>query len=265
MTSSPPHVQYTTNLAKAQGLVPETLELLALWQPGMSTAALTALVKETGALGRATATRISDVVGRGFGQRYLVESGKPALWLKCLAASSFSRSALRQLLLVFTARHNPIFHDYITDVYWRKATSATGEVTKADTRDFLERAVVAGRIHPRWSENMMERVTRYLLGTLEDFQMIGENRFGNRHATPPAISPETALFLAHDLHFRETEDKDIPRHPDWQLFGLHPADVTALLDRTAAQGHFQLQNAGQILRIEWIHPDMDHLIDALAR
>jgi hypothetical protein len=224
MTSSPPHVQYTTNLAKAQGLVPETLELLALWQPGMSTAALTALVKETGALGRATATRISDVVGRGFGQRYLVESGKPALWLKRLAASSFSRSALRQLLLVFTARHNPIFHDYIADVYWRN-----------------------------------------LLGTLEDFQMIGENRFGSRHATPPAISPETVLFLAHDLHFRETEDKDIPRHPDWQLFGLHPADVTALLDRTAAQGHFQLQNAGQILRIEWIHPDMDHLIDALSR
>jgi hypothetical protein len=264
MTESPP-IFYTTNLSKAQGLVPETMELLTLWQLGMTAADLKTLVKQTGALGRATDTRITDVVSRGFAQRYLIDEARPAAALKRLVESGVNRSALHQIILIHTARHNRVFHDYVTEVYWRKALSDTGEVTKEDTRDFLERAAACGRIVPRWADSMMERVTRYLLGTLEDFQMIGENRFGSRHATPPAISPETVLFLAHDLHFRETEDKDIPRHPDWQLFGLHPADVTALLDRTAAQGHFQLQNAGQILRIEWIHPDMDHLIDALAR
>lgn len=255
---------YTTNLSKAQGLVPETLELLALWRPGMSAADLKNLVKQTGALGRATDTRITDVVSRGFAQRYLIEDGRPAAWLKQLFDSGANRSALHQIILVYTARHNSVFHDFVTEVYWRKALSDTGEVTKDDTRDFLERAAACGRIVPRWADSMMERVTRYLLGTLEDFRMITENRHGRRQAKPPVILPETVLFLSYDLHFHGVEDRNIPDHPDWKLFGLMAGDVIGLLEREAAKGHLQVQNAGQLLRIEWNHPDMEHVIDALT-
>lgn len=255
---------YTTNLSKAQGLVPETLELLALWQPGMTGAALKALARRTGALGKAGDTRLTDVVGRGFAQRYLVAGDRPAVWLKHLARSAAHRAALRQILYLHTARHNAVFHDYVTDVYWRKAASVTGEVTKADTRDFLERAAACGRIAPRWADSMMERVTRYLLGTLEDFQMIGENRHGHRQAKPPVIFPETVLYLAYDLHFQPVEDRELPRHRDWGLFGLMPADVITLLEKEASKGHLQVQNAGQLLRIEWRYPDMEHVIDAIA-
>ena len=263
MNEAPP-VPYTTNLSKAQGLVPETMELLTIWQPGMSAAELKNLVKQTGALGRATDTRITDVVSRGFAQRYLIDGGRPAAWLKRLVESGVSRSALHQIIFVYTARHNPVFHDYVTGVFWRKALSGTGEVTKEDTRDFLERAAACGRIVPRWADSMMERVTRYLLGTLEDFKMIGENRHGHRQAKPPVILSETLLYLAHDLHFHGVEDRHISGHPDWKLFGLMPADVIALLERQAAKGHLQVQNAGQLLRIEWKHPDMEHVIDALT-
>ncbi|MEN3941770.1 BrxA family protein [Prosthecobacter sp. SYSU 5D2] len=256
--------RYNTNLSKAQGMVPETLELLRLWEPGMTAVDLKALVKETGALDRATDTRLTDVVTRGFAQRYLVEDGKPAKWLKHLVQSDVNRSVLRQISLIYTARHNIILHDFITSVYWRKATSGTGEVTKSDTRDFLERAVLLGHIAPRWADSMMERVTRYLLGTLEDFQMIGENRYGRRHATPPSILGETVLFLAYELHFRQVEDRDIPRHTDWALFGLMPPAVITLLEREASKDHLQVQNAGQILRIEWKYPDMIHALNAIA-
>jgi hypothetical protein len=75
---------YTTNLAKAQGLVTETLELLAIWNPGMTAAELLASVRETGALGLATHTRVTDVVTRGFAQRYLIEDGRPAQWIQFL-------------------------------------------------------------------------------------------------------------------------------------------------------------------------------------
>lgn len=263
MTKSPP-LPYTTNLSKAQGLVSETLELLTLWQPGMRAIELKNRVKQTGALGRATDTRITDVVSRGFAQRYLIEDGRPAAWLKRLVESGVNRSALHQIIFVYTARHNPVFHDYVTDVFWRKAHSDSGEVTKEDTRDFLERAAACGRIVPRWADSMMERVTRYLLGTLEDFRMIGENRHGRRQANPPVILAETLLYLAHDLHFHAVEDRNMPGDPDWKLFGLMPADVIALLEREAGKGHLQVQNAGQLLRIEWKYPDMEHVIDALA-
>lgn len=151
MTESPP-APYTTNLSKAQGLVPETLELLALWQPGMSAADLKSLVKQTGALGRATDTRITDVVSRGFAQRDLIDGGRPATWLKQLVDTGVNRSALHQIIFVYTARHNSVFHDFVTDVFWRKALSDSGEVTKEDTRDFLERATACGRIVPRWAD-----------------------------------------------------------------------------------------------------------------
>lgn len=263
MTVSTP-VLYNTNLSKAQGLISETVELLELWQPGMTAVDLKARVKETGALDRATDTRVKDVVTRGFAQRYLIDEGKPAAWLKRLVVAGINRSALRQIILIYTARHNAIFHDFITSVYWRKATSGNGEVAKADTRDFLERAVLTGHIQPRWADSMMERVTRYLLGTLEDFQMIVENRLCQRQATPPTILPETVLFLAYELHFHQLDDRDLTKHSDWALFGLMPTDVISLLEREASRGHLQLQNAGQILRIEWKYPDMEHALNAIA-
>jgi hypothetical protein len=263
MTADAP-VLYNTNLSKAQGLVPETLELLQLWEPGMSAVDLKARVKETGALARSTDTRISDVVTRGFAQRYLIEEGMPARCLKTLADSSFNRSALRQLFLVYTARHNPIFADFLTSVFWRKATSHTQEVTKADTRDFLERACAEGRIQPRWADSMMERVTRYLLGTLEDFQLIEENRLRHRLTKPPTLALEAAVYLAYDLHARKVPDNNLLSHADWQLFGMSPTDVLSALERAASHGYLQIQNAGQLLRIEWIHPTMEQLVNALA-
>jgi hypothetical protein len=255
---------YNTNLSKAQGLVPETLELLGLWHPGMTVADLKNRVKETGALGKATNTRVTDVVTRGFAQRYLIDDGRPAAWLKHLLQSGINRSVLRQIIFLYTARHNPIFHDFVTSVYWRKAASSTGEVTKSDTCDFLERAVLTGHIKPRWADSMMERVPRYLLGTLEDFQMIGENRLGKRQASPPTILAETVLFLAYELHFHHLDDRELTKHPDWALFGLIPADVISLLEREASKGHLQVQNAGQILRIEWKYPEMIHVLNAIT-
>jgi hypothetical protein len=181
-----------------------------------------------------------------------------------LAQQGLSRQALRQLMFLYTARHNAVLYDFLTQVYWRKATSTAGEVTKDDTRDFLERAVLCGQIQPRWSDSMMERVTRYLLGTLEDFQMIAGNRHGRRQTTSPVIMEQTVLFLAYNLHFRSVGDGEVPSHPDWALFGLSLAQVLSLLDSAAAKGHLHIQNAGQVIRIEWKYSDMNHVIHAIT-
>ena len=259
MTAEAP---YNTNLSKAQGIIPETLELLDLWQLGMSAAQLKARVRETGALGKATQTRVDDVVGRGFAQRYL-GADQPAAHLKRMAAEGSLRGVLRLLFLVYTARSQRVLHDFITEVFWLKANSRNAEITKEDARDFLERAKAGGKTHSTWTPTMTEKVTRYLLGTLEDFEWIIENRFGHRQIRPPAILHETVLYLAYDLHFHGVEDAALPRHPDWHLFGLMPVHVIGLLEKLAAQGHAQVQNAGAILRIEWEYPHMEAVVDAI--
>lgn len=257
--------QYNTNLSKAQGMVPETMELLELWEPGMSARELRKRVHETGALSRQTATRLNDLVSRGFAQRYLLDGDKPAIWLKQLLRSGINTGALKQILLIYTARHNAVFRDFVTTTYWRRATNGTRAVSPADARDFLESAASDGRIQPRWAESMMVRVVRYLLGTLEDFQLIDQNRDGFRNVRPPSIFPETVRYLAHELHFSGLADAAIPSSPDWALFGLYPADVVAELEKEAARGHLQVQNAGQLLRIEWHYPSMENALDAINR
>ena len=261
MTTAP---HYTTNLSKAQGMVPETLELLELWEPGMSVGELKARVRGMGALGKATQVRVDDLVGRGFAQRYLVAGGQPAQWLRQLLLARAPRGLLRQLTLLYTARANLILHDFIREVFWLKYSSRAGEVTKQDARDFIERAVSRGALEKRWSDSMVERVSRYLLGTLVDFELITENRFGQRQIRPMFIMPETVVFLAYELHFGGTEDEDIARHRDWALFGLAPADVISSLDKAATQGHLFVQHSGALLRVEWKYQTMEAMLDALT-
>ena len=102
--------RYTTNLSKAQGIIPETYELLELWQPGMSGLELKNRVKETGALGKPTHVRMEDVVIRGFSRRYLVDGSKPALWLRRMLERGAARACLRQLMLIYTAEDEEILN-----------------------------------------------------------------------------------------------------------------------------------------------------------
>lgn len=254
---------YTTNLSKAQGMLPETFELLELWEPTMSVADLKARVRETGALGRATQVRVDDIVGRAFAQRFLVDKGRPAQWLRRLLLSRAQRGMMLQVILIYTARANRILHDFIREVYWRKYQSRAGEVGKQDARDFIERAVSRGDVKTRWSDSMIERVTRYLLGTLVDFELITTNSFGHRQIRPLVIAPETIVYLAYELHFSNLDDEDIARHPDWGLFGLRMADVISSLETAATHDHLFIQHSGAVLRVEWKYHTMEEMIDAL--
>jgi len=111
---------------------------------------------------------------------------------------------------------------------------------------------------------MVERVTRYLLGTLVDFDLLAGNRFGHRQIRPLFILPETVVFLAYELHFAGGDDTGVVRSPDWGLFGLPQADVISALEKAATHDHLFLQHSGAVLRIEWKHPTMEAMLDALA-
>lgn len=112
---------------------------------------------------------------------------------------------------------------------------------------------------------MVERVTRYLLGTLVDFDLIAENRFGRRQIRPLFILPETVVFLAHELHFAGQDDQEIVRHRDWRLFGLSATEVVSALEKVATQGHLFVQHSGAIVRVEWKYQTMEEMLDALTR
>lgn len=255
---------YTTGLAKGQGIIPETLAILDVWQPHMGTSELTSEVLRKGVLSKGTALRTKDLVSRAFAGRYLVDDGRPALYLKRLLSDSIPVSRLTQIFLIYTARANLILHDFIREAYWQKYASGTTHVKREDALDFLESAVNKGCIAQPWSPSTNIKVARYLLGCLEDFHLVTPIHRGEREILPFVISPLTTLYLSHELHFRGLGDGAVMENRDWSLFGLERHDVARELERVSFGGHFIVQYSGEILRIAWKYKTMEECLDGIA-
>lgn len=254
---------YTTELSKGQGAISETLTLLEHWEPGVDTEELTNRVMEAGALGRSTATRTRDLITRVFARRFLVDDGRPAYVLKSLK-DQVSLSALKQFMLVYTARQHDILHDFITEVYWPKYGAGAEQIGRDDALSFIEEAHAMGIINPGWSETMVVRVARYLVGTLADFGLLEEGRQSTRQIKPFYIEDSLVTYLSHEIRFDGYNDNSILEHPDWGLFGLIQEDVVRQLEQVSSEGHFIVQYSGELLRVSWQYESLDECLNAIA-
>lgn len=254
--------KYTTELSKGQGAIPEMIAVLEVWNPGMKVVDLKQKVLDTGTIARATSVRVKDIVGRVFSSRFLKDSEKPAVNIKRLLNAGARTSQLTQIFLIYTCRANDVLHDFIREVYWPKYGAGATYIVKQDALDFLEASTTVGIISPRWSDTMMLRVARYLTGCLTDFGMAGNDKGGKRELLPFTISPLTALYLTHEIHFSDVSDNSVLEHPDWNLFGLETQDVVHELQRVS-NPHFIPQYSGDLLRISWKYKTMEEALNAI--
>jgi hypothetical protein len=254
---------YTTKLGAGLGLITETTRLLDLWEPGMSRQCLLRIALESGAFATISARRLRNIVIEAFAPRYLVEDARPARVLKILVGR-ISQLDLRQMLLLYTSRANPILADFISEVYWQRYGAGAQEVTRDEARGFTRRAVSRGRTTTRWSESTIIRVSNYLLGICADYGLLGTMRSNARVIIPFRITPVTTSVLAHDLHFRGVGDSAVVHHSAWGLFGLEPADVLQELKRLALRGEVIVQSASAIIQIGWKHKTPEELAHVLA-
>lgn len=255
---------YTAALAKGNGLVRETLLLLEIWEPGMSPGALAHRVLAEGLLGKATANRVNDVVKRVFAPRYLHDAGKPAYYLKTLLKEGVAPDILRQLLFLYTARANPVLHDFVIEVYWSKYAMGQQILDSTEARAFLESVYNQGKIPQKWNKTLTARVANGLCGCLADFGLLETKRKPRRAITPISISPLTSLYLAHELHFSGLSDASILSNSDWLLFGLQRLEVLRELQKVAP-GYFILQFSGELVRISWQYQSMEEFLRAWTR
>ena len=244
-------------------MVDETLALLQLWEPGLTTIALKEKARTSGVLGRATAIRVEDIVGRVFASRFLKGNPPPATRLRILLDAGVPWRNLRQVLFLHTARVHDVLADFVTQVYWPKFTADAAEISRQDALDFLAGATATGVLNPPWSDVMMIRVARYLTGCLTEFGFAGPDRAGIRPLLPFRIDELTALYLAHDLHFAGISDASLSRHPDWALFGLEPPDLPSLFSRIGRH-HFICQGVGEMIRITWHYRSFEEALRAIA-
>jgi len=256
---------YTVALAKGQGMVSETILILKAWQPGMSPAELSRLLREQGLIPKASARRCSDLVKDVFAPRYLCDSGRPAGHLRALVEANVGSEKLRQLFLLHTARANAILFDFITEVFWKHYAAGATMLQTHEAVSFILGAHSTGRIPRTWSESMRIRMARYLLACLTDFGLARDRLKGGKEIRPFAILGSTTLYLAHEAHFAGQSDHAVLDHADWKLFGLDRQGVLEELRKVAAEGHFIVQFSGDLLRISWKYKTMEECLDGIAQ
>ena len=173
---NPGEHEYNTALCKGQGMLPETLRLLQVWEPGMTALQLAEKVRSHGLLPKATSQRVNDIVSRAFVPRYLKTNGQPAGWLRALVQRGVGVERLNQLFLLYTAREHRILYDFIREVYWPRYSAGAQFLFREDSVNFIRSAQATGRIKTRWTEGNNVRIGRYLLSALCDFKLVGDPR-----------------------------------------------------------------------------------------
>jgi hypothetical protein len=255
---------YTTQFQAGLGMVPETLELLRIWEPGMTPSALADLAVQTGVFSRATARRARNLAAEMFAPRYLAQGAEVAARLRFLISRRFPQDGLLQLFFLQTARAQRILADFVVDVYWPKYSAGATSVTKLDAEDFIQRALDAGRMKKRWSESTVHRVSGYLLGCCTDFGLLGGGT-SPRPIKRFSVQPDVSLYLVHDLHFSGMSDRDLVHHGDWRLFGLEPAEVLRLVHSLSHDGHVVVQSGADLVQISWKYRSMEECLNALTQ
>jgi hypothetical protein len=257
--------RYTSQLGAGLGMLSETLDLLRLWESGMSASQLADRAVEVGLFSRTTARRARNLAVEMFAPRYLMNGGSVASRLKLLAEQRVSGEALNQLFFLYTARAHQIFADFVTEVYWPKYSAGAAFLNKDDAKTFIVRAWENGRIAKRWSESVTDNVSGYLIGCCIDFGLVGEGTRTQRPIKRFAIRPETALYLAHELHFASLSDAAVVRHPDWRLFGLEGGDVLRVLKTLGHDGHLVIQSSADLVQVSWKYRTMEDCLHALTQ
>jgi hypothetical protein len=254
---------YTSKLGAGLGLIDETRTLLELWQPGMTSQQLHNVSLEEGSFPNIAARRLRNIIIECFAPRYLVEDGAPAKHLKALS-DSISKAGLTQLMFMFTCRANPILSDFVRDIYWARYAGGYSEISNADAKQFVERAIDDEKTSKHWSEKTVQNVAGYLTGCCADYGLLERGQKVKRNIQPFHMSPVVAAYLSYEQHFKGAGDNAILNHQDWQLFGMDRDDVLEELKRLSLKGLVIIQAAGDVVRISWKQSNMEELCDVLT-
>lgn len=256
--------KYDTNLAMGLGLINETKQLLQVWSPNTSAAALYQMVLSSGLMSDVSAYRLKNIVVRCFANRFLVRNGAPATCIKKMMPW-LSSSEISQLFFIHTCRANPVLADFVRDVYWKAYESGAKVVTKKQAEDFIRKAIDSGKTPSRWAEGQIERMGRYLTGCCSDFGLLGASSRNGRRICALRIEPRVAAYLGYELHFAGVGDNALLTHEDWRLFGLARQDVLEEIKRLSLKGLLIVQAAGDMTRISWKQHQMEALCDVLTQ
>ncbi len=262
MAADTPGAVYTSRLQKGGALLPEMRTLVRLWREGADIETITSEVEQNNLLGKASRTRVRDVLKRTFLPRY-VQGQPPNAWryLRPFEDAGAPPDVVRPLYYFYAARSEPLMADFVRGFLHDRYHAGLTDVTVIHAIRFIEDAEADGRIPAPWSESVKIKVARGLLAALRDFGVLSGKV--NKRITPPYLPPvafaHVAFWLAH-----EHPGERALQHPDWRLYLMLPEQVERAFIAANQAGLLHYDAAGTIVRIEFPEEDMDAYCRFLA-
>lgn len=247
MATAPGISEYSSRIIKAGALLPDTKLLLEEWDADADVAANLARFREENLLGKASRSRVEDVLAV-FRQRYLSDPDLLGA-LVTLAKGRMSSESLNRILYFQATRSDRLLHDVVTEALLQVAGRSDPEVRSWDVGNWVIAQVAAGRTERPWSSAVERRVTQGLLATLRDFGVLeGAVR---KRLTPMYLPVDAFAFVAFQLSLQMPAGEQLLRSPEWKLFFLGVQAVERLFAEAHQEHLLQYHAAGRIIRIDF--------------
>ncbi len=256
---------YTADLQKTAAAIPEMMEVLSQWEPGMALDDLEHHVLSAGALGRVSATRVRDIVKRSFSHRFLTPDDRRARNAKRILERGLGAAPFRDVLFLYSIRTHLVIYDFLVERYWPATFAGHETITGAQIVLHLKNAFGTDRNPDGWSDNVAARVARNLGKALSDFGLFESKRTTVRRLRDYQPSDFLVLFVLHEAHEASVGDTSLLGLAEWEALGLSQADV---VDRARSlanvNGVFLFQYSGELAQFSWRYNTVKEFVDAYA-
>jgi len=253
--------RYSSRIIKAGALIGDTKTLLSHWDIAASVAENIARVQRENVLGKASRSRVQDILAI-FRQRYLTEDSVTRA-LVTLVRGTFSAAALDKILYFHSARADPLLSDAVTEILVPLHAQGLVDISPLNFQRSLTKWVAEGKTAGHWSASTIERISSGLLAALRDFGVL--QGVINKKIAPLFLPLEAFSYIVFYLKQHQPSGAKLIELADWQLFLLERNDVERLLFEAHQHELLEYHVAGSVTRLTFPAGTLEEYANVLAQ
>ncbi len=252
---------YSSKIIKAGALIGDTKTLLSHWKWDVSAAENIDRVQRENVFGKASRSRVQDILAI-FRQRYLTEESVTRA-LVILVRAKFPTAALERLLYFHSARADRLLHDAVTELLVPMLERGLSDINVREFHRSLAKWVSQGKTTGHWSEATITRITQGLLSTLRDFGIL--QGAVNKRIAPAYLPIEAFAYIVFYLKQHQPSGAKLIEMPDWKLFFLSRDGVERFLFEAHQRDLLEYHVAGSVTRLTFPAKTLEEYANVLAQ
>jgi len=256
-----PSAVYSSKIIKAGALIADTKTLLSHWDVRASVAENVKRVQRENLFGKASRSRVEDIVAI-FRQRYLLEESVTRA-LVTLVRGRFSPAALERLLYFHSARADQTLHDAVTEILVPMQARGLVDIGLKDFERPLAKWVKEGKTTGHWSDATITRISQGLLSALRDFGVLQGVK--NKKIAPAYLPIESFAYIVFFLKQHQPSGAKLIELQNWKLFFLQREAVERFLFEAHQHELLEYHVAGSVTRLTFPADTLEEYANVLAQ